>query len=173
MVKLLRCKNWKWAIPYNRLCVYGTVFRKKFFKTSAASAVVRFAGVIDDAIFLPLALSCTAIKNTWSGTNSSARAREEWWDMDLFQLAKFVKMEADVRAAQVELNPAGIMVDGNRGTRIPNPLISFIEIWELRKIAVIQSRSMNQAAYYTHTINGTAKVDSKAWVALMILVWSG
>ena len=48
--------------------------------------------------------------------------------MDLFQLAKFVKMEADVRAAQVELNPAGIMVDGNRGTRVPNPLISFIEI---------------------------------------------
>ena len=47
--------------------------------------------------------------------------------MDLILLAKIVKMEADIRAAQVELGPVGMMVENKRGTQIPNPLISVIE----------------------------------------------
>ena len=42
-------------------------------------------------------------------------------------LAKIVKMEADIRAAQVELDAVGMMVENKRGTQIPNPLISVID----------------------------------------------
>ena len=47
--------------------------------------------------------------------------------MDLTLLAKIVKMEADIVAAQVELDAAGMMVENKRGTKIPNPLISVID----------------------------------------------
>ena len=43
--------------------------------------------------------------------------------MDLILLAKIVKMEAVIRAAQVELDAAGMMVENKRGTQIPSPLI--------------------------------------------------
>ena len=57
--------------------------------------------------------------------------------MDLILLAKIVKMEADLRAAQVELDAAGMMVENKCGTQIPNPLISVIDTLEWRQLAVI------------------------------------
>ena len=45
-----------------------------------------------------------------------ARAKEDWRDMDLILLAKIVKMEADIRAAQVELYAAATMFSMVRST---------------------------------------------------------
>ena len=78
--------------------------------------------------------------------------------MDLILLAKIVKMEVDIRTAQVELDAVGMMVENKRGTQIPNPLVSVIDTLERRKLAVIRSMSLNQTAYDPRTINGTAKV---------------
>ena len=47
--------------------------------------------------------------------------------MDLILLAKIVKMEADIRAAQMELDAVGMMVENKHGKQIPNPLISVID----------------------------------------------
>ena len=55
-------------------------------------------------------------------------------------------MEADIRAAQVELDAVGMMVENKRGTQIPNPLISVIDTLERRQLAVIRSMSLNQTA---------------------------
>ena len=73
-----------------------------------------------------------------------ARAKEDWRDMDLILLAKIVKMEADIRAAQVELYAASMMVENKRGTQIPNPLISVIDTLERRQLAMIRSMLLNQ-----------------------------
>ena len=86
--------------------------------------------------------------------------------MDLILLAKIVKMEADIRAAQVELDAVGMMVENKRGTQIPNPLISVIDTLEQRQLAVIRSMSLNQTAHDPRTINGTAKVKIEARAAL-------
>ena len=94
------------------------------------------------------------------------RAKEDWRDMDLILLAKIVKMEADIRAAQVELDAAGLMVENKRCTQIPNPLISVIDSLERRQLAVIQSMSLNQATHDPRTIDGTARVESAARAAL-------
>ena len=59
--------------------------------------------------------------------------------MDLILLAKSVKMEADIRADQVELDIVGMMVENKRGTQIPNPLISVIDTLERRQLDVIRS----------------------------------
>ena len=86
--------------------------------------------------------------------------------MDLILLAKIVKMEADIRTAQVELDAVGMMVENKRGTQIPNPLISVIDTLERSQLAVIRSMSLNQTAHYPRTINRTAKVESEARAAL-------
>ena len=39
------------------------------------------------------------------------RARSDWRDMDLILLAKIVKMEADIRAAQIELDAMGMVIE--------------------------------------------------------------
>jgi hypothetical protein len=59
--------------------------------------------------------------------------------MDLIFLAKIVKMEANIRAAQIELDAIGMMIENNRRTPIPNPFLSVIETLERRHLAVIRS----------------------------------
>ena len=86
--------------------------------------------------------------------------------MDLILLAKIVRMEADIRSAQVELDAVGMMVENERGTQIPNPLISVIDTLERRQLAVIRSMSLNQTASDPRTINGTAKGEAQARTTL-------
>ena len=86
--------------------------------------------------------------------------------MDLNLLAKIVKMESDIRAAQIELDAMGMMIDNKRGTPIPNPFLSVIDTLERRHLAVIRSMSLNQTASDPRTINGPAKVEGEAIAAL-------
>ena len=77
-------------------------------------------------------------------------------------MAKIVKMEADIRAAQIELDAMGMMIENKRGTPIPNQLLSVIDTLERRQLAVIRSMSLNQTASDPRTINGSAKVEGEA-----------
>ena len=133
--------------------------KKRSDKNSKTSVVAGFSGAIDDAILPPAGVELRSEKEhlIWSQF-TRARAKEDWRDMDLILLAKIVKMEADIRAAQVELDAAGMMVENKRGTQIPNPLISVIDTLERRQLAVIRSMSLNQTAHDPRTINGTTKV---------------
>ena len=93
-------------------------------------------------------------------------SKEDWRDMELILLAKIVNREAVIRATQVELDAAGMMVENKRGTQIPNSLISVINTFERRQKAVIRSMSLNQTAHDPSNITGTAKVESDATAAL-------
>ena len=141
--------------------------KKQSDKNSKTSAVAGFAGAIDDAILQPAGVELRSEKEhlIWSQF-TRARAKEDWRDMDLILLAKIVKMEADIRAAQVELDAVGMMVEDKRGKQIQNPLISVIATLEGRQLAVIRSMSLNQTAHDPRTINGTAKVEGEARKAL-------
>ena len=86
--------------------------------------------------------------------------------MDLILLTKIVRMEADIRTAQTELDEVGMMVENKRGTPIPNPLLSVIDTLERRQLAVIRSMSLNQTASDPRTLNGFAKLDTKARSAI-------
>ena len=141
--------------------------KKRTDKNSATAAVTGFAGVTDDAILPPAGVELRSEKEhlIWSQF-TRARAKSDWRDMDLILLAKIVRMEADIRAAQVEMDAVGMMVENKRGTQIPNPLNSLIDTLERRQLAVSRSISMNQTAHDPRTINGAAKVESKARAAL-------
>ena len=86
--------------------------------------------------------------------------------MDLTLLAKIVKTEADIRAAQIELDAIGMMVENKRDTPIPYPFLSVIDTLERRQLAVIRSMSLNQTASDPRTINGSAKIEGEARAAL-------
>lgn len=148
--------------------------KKRSDKNSASAAVAGFAGVIDDAILPPAGVQLRSDKEhlIWNQF-IRARAKSDQRYMDLILLAKIVKMEADIRAAQVELDTDGMMVENKCGTQIPNPLISVIDTLERHQLAVIRSMSLNQTASDPRTINGTAKVEDKARVALKTVSFEG
>ena len=81
-------------------------------------------------------------------------------------LAKNVKLEADIRAAQLKLDAVGMMIEDKRGIQIPNPLISVIHTLERRQLAVIRSMSVNPTAHDPRSINGTTKVEGEARAGL-------
>ena len=141
--------------------------KKRSEKNSATSAVAGFAGVIDDAILPSAGVELRNDKEhlIWNQF-TLARSKKDWRDMDLILPAKIVKMEANILAAQVELDAAGMMVKNKRGTQIPNPLISVIDTLERRQLAVIRFMSLNQTAHDPRTINGTGKVESEARAVL-------
>ena len=126
-----------------------------------------FVGAINDRIPLPagVELRSEAELIIWHQF-TRARARSDWRDMDLILLAKIVKMEADIRAAQIELDAMGMMVENKRGAPISNPFLSVIDSLERRRLAVIRSMSLNQTASDPRSINGTAKVEGEARAAL-------
>ena len=125
-----------------------------------------FVGAINDRIPLPagVELRSEAELIIWHQF-TRARARSDWRDMDLILLAKIVKMEADIRAAQIELDAMGMMIENKRGTPIPHPFLSVIDTLERRQLAVIRSMSLNQTASDPRTINGLAKVEGEARAA--------
>ena len=105
--------------------------KKRSDKNSVTSAMAGFSGVIDDAILLPVGVELPSDKeHLFWNQFTRARAKSDWRDMDLILLAKIVKMEADIRAAQVELDAVGMMVENKRGTQMPNPLISVLIHWK-------------------------------------------
>ena len=75
-------------------------------------------------------------------------------------------MEADILAAQIELDTMGMMIENKRGTSIPDPFLSVIYTLERRQLAVIRLMSLNQTASDPRSINGTAKVEGEARAAL-------
>ena len=141
--------------------------KKRSDKNSVTSAVAGFVGAINDRIPLPagVELRSEAELIIWHQF-TRARARSDWRDMDLILLAKVVKMEADIRAAQIELDAMGMMVENKRGTPIPNSLLSVIDVLKRRQLAVIRSMSLNQTASDPRTINGSAQVEGEARAAL-------
>ena len=155
------------ALSPKKNSVYGNLHEKQTDKNSATAAVTGFAGVTDDAILPPVGVKLRSEKEhlIWSQF-TRAWAKSDWRDMDLILLAKIVRMEADIRAAQVEMDAVGMMVENQRGTQIPNPLISLIDTLERRQLAVIRSMSLNQTASASRTINGTVKVEAKARATL-------
>ena len=124
-----------------------------------------FVGAINDRIPLPagVELRSEAELITW---HQFTRARSDWCDMDLILLTKIVKIEADIRTAQIELDAMGMMIENKRGTPIPNPFLSVIDTLERRQLAVIRSMSLNQIASDPRTINGSAKVEGEVRAAL-------
>ena len=77
-----------------------------------------------------------------------------------------MKMEADIRAAQIELDAMDMMIENKRGMPISNSLLPVIDVLKRRQLAVIRYMSPHQTTSDPRTINGSAKEEGDARAAL-------
>tara|TARA_S200002703_G_C3729694_1_gene224313 strand:- start:403 stop:873 length:471 start_codon:yes stop_codon:yes gene_type:complete len=142
-------------------------------KNSTTAAVAGFQGSMGN-IPLPEGVTLRSDEEhvIW-GQFTRARAREDWRDMDLLLLAKVVRMEADIRKHQNEIDVAGTLVEDKRGREVLNPIISVVDTLERRQMAVIRSMSLNQTASDPRTLNGAANADGSTSDVLRNLGASG
>ena len=147
--------------------------KRRSDKNSVTAAVDGFQGAIQ-SVPLPDGVELRSDEELviWEQF-TRARAREDWRDMDLLLLAKVVRLEADIRKHQGTLARTSVLIENNRGTVIPNPLLSVVDTLERRQMAVIRSMSLNQTASDPRTINGAAKTEGKAFDLLRDLGASG
>ena len=140
--------------------------KKRSDKNSVTAALGGFQGAID-GVPLPQGVELRSDEEhvIWDQF-TRARAREDWRDMDLLLLAKVVRMEADIRSYQSQVEAQGTIVENQRGTQIPNPLLTIIDTVERRQLAVIRSMSLNQQASDPRTLNGAAKNQNNARAAI-------
>ncbi|MDA9077817.1 P27 family phage terminase small subunit [bacterium] len=120
--------------------------KKRSDKNSVTAALGGFKGAIE-SVPLPQGVELRSEDEMviWDQF-TRARAREDWRDMDLLLLAKVVRMEADIRQHQAAVEAQGVIIENQRGTPIPNPLLAIIDTVERRQLAVIRSMSLNQQA---------------------------
>ena len=67
-----------------------------------------------------------------------ASARSGRRDLDVTLSAKIVKMDADIHAAQSELDDLGMMIENKRWVQIAKPFLSAIDRFERRQILVFR-----------------------------------
>ena len=129
---------------------------------NSVEKVVQLVGELSEKIPLPEGV---VLRNEdeviiW-GQFTRARARDGWRDFDLLLVAKAVRLEADIRKHQQSLDRTGIIVKNDRGTPIPNPLISIVDSLQRQQLAIIRSLSLNQTAQDPRTLNGQGVEQGK------------
>jgi hypothetical protein len=67
--------------------------------------------------------------------------------MDVILLEKNVQMDANIRAAQIELDAMGMMIKNKRGAPITNPFLLVIDTLERRQRLTIRLMSLNQTDF--------------------------
>ena len=140
--------------------------KKRSDKNSVTAALGGFKGAME-SVPVPQGVELRSDEEVviWDQF-TRARAREDWRDMDLLLLAKVVRMEADIRKHQADVDAQGWIVENQRGTQIPNPLVAIIDTIERRQLAVVRSMSLNQQASDPRTLNGSAKNVKSARAAM-------
>lgn len=127
---------------------------QKLGKQSTVNAL-KLVSELTDKIPLPEGVTLRSDKEMviW-GQFTRARAREGWRDFDLVILAKVVRLEADIRKYQEQLDDSDAIVKNDKGTQIVNPLFSVIDSLQRQQLALIRNMSLSQVNQDPRTLNG-------------------
>lgn len=96
------------------------------------------------------------------GQFTRARAKDDWRDMDLILLGKVVRLEAEIRKLQAELDVEGYRVENGRGTVVENALVRVLDTLLRQQLSVIRSMSLNTTPSDPRTVASQAKSESRA-----------
>jgi hypothetical protein len=129
--------------------------RTKALSRDSHLNVVALASTVSDQIPLPdgVILRDESEIVIWKQF-THARASEGWRDFDLLIVAKAVRLEADIRKYQMQLDRSGAVIKNDRGTPIVNPFLTVIDSLQRQQLALIRSLSLNQTAQDPRTLNG-------------------
>ena len=136
--------------------------RTKALSRDSHLNVVALASTISDQIPLPdgVILRDESEMVIWKQF-THARASEGWRDFDLLIVAKAVRLEADIRKYQMQLDRSGAVIKNDRGTPIVNPFLTVIDSLQRQQLALIRSISMNQQAQDPRTLNAGGKEQGR------------
>ncbi len=129
--------------------------RTKALSRDSHLNVVKLVSELSEVIPLPegVILRSEAETVIW-GQFTRARTRDGWRDFDLLIVAKAVRLEADIRQFQNELDKTGPIGKNDRGTQIVNPMMGVVDNLQRQQLALIRSLSLNQPAQDPRTLNG-------------------
>ena len=136
--------------------------KKQLLGLNSVQKIVQLVGELSEKIPLPEGVVLrTEDEIVLWGQFTRARAREGWRDFDLLLVAKAVRLEADIRKHQKSLDELGVIVTNDRGTPIPNPLISIVDSLQRQQLAIIRSLSLNQTSQDPRTLNAQGVEQGK------------
>lgn len=139
---------------------YTKMARKQ--RSDSISAQAKDFATANDSVELPngIEFSNEDEKTIWDQFTKT-RSKDSWRDFDLVLLAKVVKLEANIRKYQSELDQHGAIIENQRGTPIENPLFRVIDTLQRQQMAIIRSMSLNQTASDPRVLNATGKTQAK------------
>lgn len=119
---------------------------KRTRSDSAASAITAMANAALPDIKPPAHVKLTKeAMPFWKGI-ISARARDEWGDVDLVVAAQLAQCQADFQEEDDELRKEGRVGENARGTSIMNPRVSVLEQLARREMALMRTLKMGGRA---------------------------
>ena len=136
--------------------------RTKALSRDSHLNVVALAGTISEQIPLPEGVILRGEDEMviWDQFTRT-RTRDGWRDFDLLVVAKAVRLEADIRRYQQELDGIGAVITNDRGTPVVNPVLTVIDSLQRQQLALIRSISMNQQAQDPRTLNASGKEQGR------------
>ena len=93
---------------------------------------------------------------------TAARSYDDWRDIDLMLLWKWVKLEQDLIAQQEAVDKEGVVVTGARGGPIENPRIRIMNLYEQRQLSIYRALGLNITKSDPRVVKRNAAEEQKA-----------
>ena len=93
---------------------------------------------------------------------TAARSYDDWRDIDLMLLWKWVKLEQDLIAQQAAVDEEGVVVTGARGGPIENPRIRIMNLYEQRQLSIYRALGLNVTKSDPRVVKRNAAEEQKA-----------
>lgn len=125
---------------------------------STAAKVKAAQGAVTDEIPIPRGVKFQSNADVilWEQVTST-RAAEDWREVDLLLVAKFVGIERDIRRYQIDLDGEGPVVFTLKGTPVANPLFGIIDTLQRQLINIIRALNLTRTGTDSRTMNANGK----------------
>jgi hypothetical protein len=127
---------------------------------NSTTALIKSIGEITNMIELPdgVVLRSDEEMTIWEQFTRT-RVRQDWRDFDLVLLAKTVRLEADIRKYQSDLDKIGAVILNERGTLCVNPLVTVVDSLQRQQLSIMRSMSMQSSGVDPRTKASAAKTQ--------------
>jgi hypothetical protein len=129
--------------------------RTKALSRDSHLNVVKLVSELSEAIPLPAGVSLRDESEMviWRQFTQS-RTRDGWREVDLITVGKCVRLEADIRKHQSDLDQQGALLLSDKGAQVLNPLVGLVDLLQRQQLTLTRSISLNQTKQNARTLNG-------------------
>ena len=158
-MQYLLIKHWKPQLSHSLNSFtekqYPPMARTKALSRDSHLNVVKLVSELSEAIPLPAGVSLRDESEMviWRQFTQS-RTRDGWREVDLITVGKCVRLEADIRKHQSDLDQQGALLLSDKGAQVLNPLVGLVDLLQRQQLTLTRSISLNQTKQNARTLNG-------------------